>query len=276
MIGETMSEAYVHGYHWRESERLRDQAGTLVELMHSDTAYPSGSTVLEVGCGVGAQTVTLARRSPDARFTSIDVQPESIAEARQRVDDAGLTNVEFREADIFALPWGPESFDHVFVCFVLEHLSRPVEALTLLNTLLRPGGTLTAIEGDHGSAYFYPDSARARAAIQCQVTLQAQAGGNSLIGRELCPLMTAAGLDRVRVSPRTVYVDSSRADLVDGFTRKTFTAMIEGIREPALAAGLIDPVSSDTGLCDLRRTAEQDGVFCYTFFKGVGAKSRHA
>ena len=243
MIGETMSEAYVHGYHWRESERLRDQAGTLVELMHSDTAYPSGSTVLEVGCGVGAQTVTLARRSPDARFTSIDVQPESIAEARQRVDDAGLTNVECREADIFALPWGPESFDHVFVCFVLE---------------------------------LYPDSARARAAIQCQVTLQAQAGGNSLIGRELCPLMTAAGLDRVRVSPRTVYVDSSRADLVDGFTRKTFTAMIEGIREPALAAGLIDPVSSDTGLCDLRRTAEQDGVFCYTFFKGVGAKSRHA
>ena len=276
MIGETMSEAYVHGYHWRESERLHDQAGTLVELLHSDTAYPSGSTVLEVGCGVGAQTVTLARRSPDARFTSIDVSPESIAEARQRVDDAGLTNVEFREADIFALPWGPESFDHVFVCFVLEHLSRPVQALTLLNTLLRPGGTLTAIEGDHGSAYFYPDSARARAAIQCQVTLQAQAGGNSLIGRELYPLMTAAGLDRVRVSPRTVYVDSSRPDLVDGFTRKTFTAMIEGIREPALAAGLIDPVSFDAGLCDLRRTADQDGVFCYTFFKGVGAKSRHA
>lgn len=95
MIGETMSEAYVHGYHWRESERLHDQAGTLVELLHSDTAYPSGSTVLEVGCGVGAQTVTLARRSPDARFTSIDVSPESIAEARQRVDDAGLTTSSF-------------------------------------------------------------------------------------------------------------------------------------------------------------------------------------
>ena len=36
-----MSEAYVHGYHPRENERLQDQAGTLVDLLHFDTAYPS-------------------------------------------------------------------------------------------------------------------------------------------------------------------------------------------------------------------------------------------
>ena len=80
--------AYVHGYHPRENERLEDQAGTLVELLHSDTAYPPGSTVLEVGCGVGAQTVTLAQRSPDARFTSIDISPVSLAEAKRRVGRA--------------------------------------------------------------------------------------------------------------------------------------------------------------------------------------------
>jgi SAM-dependent methyltransferase len=271
-----LSDAYVHGYYPRENERLYDQAATLVELLHGDTAYPNGSTVLEAGCGVGAQTVTLARQSPDARFTSIDVSRESIAEAKLHVEEAGLTNVEFREADIFALPWGPESFDHVFVCFVLEHLSRPVEALALLHTLLRPSGTITVIEGDHGSTYFHPESPAARAAIQCQVTLQEQAGGNSLIGRQLYPLMTAAGFEEVRVSPRMVYVDSSRPDLVDGFTRRTFTAMIEGIREPALSAGLIDPAGFDMGVRDLHRTAEADGVFCYTFFKGVAAKPRHA
>jgi len=149
-------ETYVHGYRPRENERLRDQAGTLVDLLHSDTAYPGGSMVLEVGCGVGAQTVTLARRSPEARFTSVDLSADSIAEARRRADRAGLTNVEFRQADLFALPFRAESFDHVFVCFVLEHLSRPVEALTILKRLLRSGGTITVIEGDHGSTYFYP------------------------------------------------------------------------------------------------------------------------
>jgi ubiquinone/menaquinone biosynthesis C-methylase UbiE len=267
-----MNEAYVHGYHPRENERLQDQARTLVDLLHSDTAYPGGSRVLEAGCGVGAQTVTLARRSPDARFTSVDVAADSLAEARRRADRAGLTNVEFRQADIFALPFDGESFDHVFVCFVLEHLARPVEALRILGGLLRPAGTITVIEGDHGSTYFHPESPAAQAAIQCQVRMQREAGGNALIGRRLYPLLVEAGFDAVRVSPRMVYVDSSRPDLVDGFTRKTFTAMIEGIREPAIAAGLIGREAFDAGIRDLHRTTEADGVFCYTFFKGVGEK----
>jgi len=269
-----MSQTYVHGYHPRENERLQDQAGTLVDLLHSDTACPAGSTVLEAGCGVGAQTVTLAQRSPGAQFTSIDVSAESIAEAKRRTDQAGLSNVEFRRADIFALPFDAESFDHVFVCFVLEHLSRPVEALTILKGLLRPGGTITVIEGDHGSAYFHPDSPAAHATIQCQITLQREAGGNALIGRQVYPLMVEAGFDDVRVSPRMVYVDASRPHLVDGFTRKTFTEMIEGVRKPALAAGLMEPEHFDQGVQDLHRTTEADGVFCYTFFKGVGERGR--
>ena len=55
-----------------------------------------------------------------------------------------------------------------------------------------------------------------------------------MIGRELFPLLCKAGFKSVRVSPRMVYVDSSRPELVDGFTRKTFTAMIEGVRDAAL------------------------------------------
>ena len=269
-------ERYVHGYHPRENERLQDQAGALVDLLHSDTGYPSGSLVLEAGCGVGAQTVTLAQRSPGARFTSVDLSEGSIAVAKRRVDRAGITNVEFLQADIFALPFSAESFDHVFVCFVLEHLARPVEALAVLGAVLRPGGTITVIEGDHGSTCFHPDSAAAHAAIQCQVELQRAAGGNAAVGRQVYPLMIEAGFGEVRVSPRMVYVDSSRPDLVEAFTRRTFTAMIEGIRELAIARRLIEPEAFDAGVRGLHRTTEPDGVFCYTFFKGVGQKRRHA
>lgn len=265
---------YVHGYRPRENERLQDQAGTLVELLHADTAYPAGSTVLEAGCGVGAQTVTLAARSPEARFTSVDVSADSVAEARRRVEEAGLANVEVRQADIFALPFEAESFDHLSVCFVLEHLPRPAAALATLAELLRPGGTITVIEGDHGSACFHPDSAAARTAIGCQVRLRADAGGDALIGRRLYPLMVEAGSAEIRVSPRMVYVDASRPDLVEGFTRRTFTAMIEGVREPAIAAGLVEPERFDAGVRDLHRTTEPDGVFTYTFFKGVAQRRR--
>jgi hypothetical protein len=53
---------------------------------------------------------------------------------------------------------------------------------------------------DHGSTFFHPDDDHARKATQCQVTLQAEAGGDALI-------------------------DASRPAMVDGFTRKTFTAI---------------------------------------------------
>ena len=265
-------DAYVHGYSDRENVRLMDQASTLTDLLHSDTAYPPGSRVLEAGCGVGAQTVILTENSPQAEFTAIDISDNSLRQARERVHALGRTNVTFKQADLFSLPFAPESFDHVFVCFVLEHLSQPAEALACLKTVLRPGGTLTVIEGDHGSTYFYPDSDAAHQAIQCLVDLQAEIGGDALIGRRLYPLLRGAGYRDVRVSPRMVYVDASRPQLVEGSTRNTFTAMVKGVRDAALDSGRIDAATWERGIAALERTTDDDGSFCYTFFKGIGIK----
>ncbi len=263
---------YVHGYDQRENIRLQDQASTLVELLHSDTFYPAGCQVLEVGCGVGAQTITLARNSPHAHITAVDISEISVAEAKKEIQGAGFTNVGFQQGDIFKLPFKPESFDHIFVCFVLEHLARPLEALNCVKNLLKGGGTITVIEGDHGSAYFYPDSEAAHKAIQCQVELQKRTGGNANIGRALYPLLNAAGFSSIHVSPRMVYVDSSKPQAVEGFTKNTFTAMIEGVRESSVDAGLIDEKTFDDGIKGLYRTTEADGVFCYTFFKAMATK----
>lgn len=267
-----MKSGYVHGYSVVESTRLGDQAATLTDLLHADTRYPAGSRVLEAGCGVGAQTVILAGNSPQASITSVDISPESLVAAQAKVDAAGLTNVTFQQADIFDLDFPAEHFDHVFVCFVLEHLSNPAEALAALARVLKPGGSITVIEGDHGSAYFHPDSALARQAVQCLVDLQRAAGGDSLIGRRLYPVLVRAGYREVGVSPRMVYVDASRPDLVDGFTRKTFTAMVEGVGDQAVGQGLMDEASWAAGIRDLYRTAEDDGTFCYTFFKAVALR----
>ena len=130
-----MTTTYVHGYTEPEARRLGDQADTLAALLHAGTAYPAGSRVLEVGCGVGAQTGHLVARSPGAHLTAVDVSADSLAQARQRVP-----GVDFRRADLFDLDG---EWDHLFVCFVLEHLPEPGKALAHLITLLRPGGTIT-------------------------------------------------------------------------------------------------------------------------------------
>ncbi len=93
-------DAYVHGYSQREDRRLRDQAGALTALLHDDTRYPPGALVLEAGCGVGAQTVTLARRSPRARLVSIDISAASLKAAERSTRAAGHGNVAFGRADL--------------------------------------------------------------------------------------------------------------------------------------------------------------------------------
>jgi hypothetical protein len=126
---------------------------------------------------------------------------------------------------------------------------------------------MTAPAYVHGSAYFHPDSARARQAIQCLVDLQQQAGGDARIGRRLYPLLCDAGFADVRVSPRVVYADDSRPAMVEGFTRDTFNAMVEGVGDRAVRAGLMDAGAWKQAVADLHRTEASDGVFNYTFFK---------
>ena len=264
-------EPYVHGHSDREAERLHYQASKLAELLHHDTCYPPGCRVLEAACGVGAQTILLARNSPGAEFVSVDISRESLLKAKHRVSEEGITNVTFRQADVFHLPFRPDTFDHIFVCFLLEHLPDPLLSLKCMKEVLRPGGTITFIEGDHGSALFFPESRDAHTVIDCLVQLQREMGGNALIGRELGHLMTDAGFVNVAVSPRIVYADRNRPESVEG-VKNIFIAMVEGVRDLAIAQDLVDNETWENGIRDLYRTTEEDGSFCYTFFKATGTK----
>ncbi|MFC1978914.1 methyltransferase domain-containing protein [Chloroflexota bacterium] len=267
-----MNGKYVHGYSDRENTRLKDQSVTLAQLLHHDTIYPAGSKLLEAGCGIGAQTCILASNNPDVDIISVDISPKSLKAAQHTISSNGIANVTLKQGDIFNLEFAKESFDHIFICFVLEHLSEPQKALLNLKDQLKAGGTITVIEGDHGSAYYHPASKHAQRNIQCLIDIQAKMGGDSLIGRRLYPLLVDVGFKNVNVSPRFVYADSSRPHMVEGFTRNTFIAMVKGVREQAFKTGLIDEDAWDKGIRDLYRTAEENGTFCYTFFKGVGAK----
>lgn len=263
---------YVHGYSQQEALRLKDQADTLARLLYGDMSYPAGALVLEAGCGTGCQTVHLAASNPDAQFVSMDISQASLDLARAALDARGLRNVELRQGDLLHLPDADRRYDHIFVCFVLEHLPEPLAALRALRRVLRPGGTLTAIEGDHGSFYCHPETPRARRTVDCLVQLQAQAGGDACIGRRLYPLLREAGYEQVQVGPRMVSVDGSKPELIEGFSRNTFIAMVRGVRQQALARGLMTEADWDAGVAELERAATPDGTFCYTFFRATAQR----
>ncbi|GIT74723.1 MAG: methyltransferase [Candidatus Neomarinimicrobiota bacterium] len=264
---------YVHGYSDYEANRLHDQADSLADLLHYDSVWEKGSVILEAGCGIGAQTKIIAPKNKNSKFISIDISSESLDQARNIADSNSIDNVAFQQADIFELPFGDEYFDHIFLSFVLEHIPNPIQALSKLKRVLKTKGTITIKkEGDHGSTYFHPDSEAANKAIQCQVELQKQNGGDANIGRKLYPLLNQSSFKEIKVSPRQVYVDDSNPKWVEGFTKNTFTAMINGVSKEAVSKNLIGKKEFEKGIKDLNRTAEGGGTFCYTFFKGIGTK----
>jgi len=73
------------------------------------------SRILDCGCGPGSITLGLARWAPEGETIGIDIGAEQLDGARARARDLGVTNVAFREASIFDLPFADDSFDVVFL-----------------------------------------------------------------------------------------------------------------------------------------------------------------
>lgn len=264
---------YLHGYSQRETQRLQEQSEILEELLHSDTTYAGGGKVLEAGCGVGGQTIILARRNIEAEFTSVDISEGSLQSAVTLIAGHGITNVDFQNADIMRLPFDEESFDHVFICFVLEHLSQPVEALVEVKRVLKTGGSLTAIEGDHGSCFWYPQTSNSLYVWNCLIKAQQDLGHDPLIGRRLSPLLHQSGLQVQSVDPRWVYADRFNPGLRDGMVNKIIVPMTRTARDHSIEMGLINPQTWESGIYDLEKvSASPEGTFFYTWFKGLAIK----
>ena len=269
----TQTMAYVHGYSERETQRLYEQAEILEAIIHAGTRFGAGQHVLEAGCGVGAQTRLLLGHSPDAKYTCIDISEKSLASAARLKQQPGFENVTFQQENITQLSFTDETFDHVFVCFVLEHLSDPVAALVELKRVLKPGGTITVIEGDHGSCFWYPETAESVAAWNGLIDAQRQHGHDPNIGRRLTPLLMQAGLKLTSCEPAWLYADALKPALRDGMVDHIIVPMVQSAEQQILADGLVDKDIYQQGIADLSRVDEiEDGTFFYTWFKAVATK----
>ncbi|MBW2258673.1 MAG: class I SAM-dependent methyltransferase, partial [Deltaproteobacteria bacterium] len=102
---------------------------------------PSTPTILDLGCGAGAQTLHLARLT-DGTILALDRHPPLIERLADALREHTLTDrVEARVADMSALDLEPGSFDLVWSEGALYNLGLE-RALPMCADLLRPGGTL--------------------------------------------------------------------------------------------------------------------------------------
>lgn len=109
-----------------------------------------GADVLDAGCGTGSAAASMARQFPDARITAVDLSDASLAKARENAASKGLTNVDFRQANLLEMELG-KKFDAIFCMGVLHHLSDPEKGLRTLSRHLKPGGVIVLwLYGEYG------------------------------------------------------------------------------------------------------------------------------
>ena len=118
----------------------------------ADFARWKGKRVLEVGCGIGTDSINFARAG--AELTAVDLSGESLRIAQQRATVMGVEDrIEFVQANAEELTSAVSAaqYDLIYSFGVIHHTPRPERALAEMRTLAAPGGTLKVMVYHHHS-----------------------------------------------------------------------------------------------------------------------------
>jgi SAM-dependent methyltransferase len=118
--------------------KLEDHIPACLDGLHVD-----GKQVLEIGTGEGAEAEQLIRRG--AKYSGVDLTPESIDRVRTRLAIRDLSYDRVENASVLDLPFEDNSFDMVFSHGVLHHVPDIQRAQEEIHRVLRPGGELVVM-----------------------------------------------------------------------------------------------------------------------------------
>jgi ubiquinone/menaquinone biosynthesis C-methylase UbiE len=268
MSGCTTSETYQHGHHpavvANHAKRTAEtDAGFFVPLLKP------GMSLLDVGCGPGSITMGLARLVAPGATIGIDASKSVIEMARSAARDRGATNIEFEVGNIYEPRFAAESFQAVFAHQVLQHLRRPVYALSQIRALLKPGGVVGVREVDWGTTSFFPDNAGMRRFLDLYYELGRRNGGEPNAGRYLRRWFREAGFVETRVTTSTVsYTDAAATrEWGDTYADRTLNS---NIAAKALEYGIATQSDLETMAAGWRAWGrEEDAIFCFSHVEVV-------
>ena len=134
-----MDEKYIHGYSQTEQERLVSQGQVLSPFIFDRLNLNGITQLLEVGSGVGAMTLEIAKRYPNLPITCLEISETQIAKAMENLSKAGIQNeIRLIQGDARQTNLDTNAnFDGAFLCWILEHVPSPEKVLVELNRILK-------------------------------------------------------------------------------------------------------------------------------------------
>jgi ubiquinone/menaquinone biosynthesis C-methylase UbiE len=232
---------YLHGYSREEQDRLYRQARFLEQEVYEHVDFSRQRGIIEVGCGVGAQTEILLRRFPELRIQGVDFSTTQLERARKHLAPAVRAGrVKLAQADAERLPYPANSFDGAFLCWFLEHVQQPVAVLKEVRRVLKAGSTIYCSEPLNSTYFVDPYSPATLQYLFALNDHQWALKGDPFMGAKLGNYLLTAGYRNIHTEVKVQFFDNRvpkrRADYIEEWT----TVLLSGAPS-LLEAGKVTP-----------------------------------
>lgn len=194
-----MADDYTHGHHEsvlrvHRRRTAENSAGYLIPELRP------GLSVLDVGAGPGTISTDLAALVAPGRVHAVDASADVVAEAEADRVAAGIDNLSYAVDDAYALSSPDGSWDVVHAHQVLQHLTRPVEALREFRRVVAPGGVVAVREVDYEGTIWWPRVPGLDEWREVYLAVHRGTSGEPAAGRQLKAWAREAGFGRVESS----------------------------------------------------------------------------
>jgi ubiquinone/menaquinone biosynthesis C-methylase UbiE len=270
--GDFMSAEYLHGFSEKEQKRLLHQAKFLENFVYSGLELPKKGTLLEVGCGVGAQTKIILKRCPQLKIDSVDLSSEQLSLAKKILkSEISKKRVRLFQADATQMSLDRKNYEGAFICWFLEHVPDPLMVLKGVRKLLKPGARVFCSEVFNQTLFLEPYAPAVLKYWFHFNDLQWSIKGHPFVGAQLGHYLSEAGFKKIQVEPIHLHFDSrnkrSRALFADYFLDILLSAQDKLLSEGRVTQEDVERVKLEFSLMKSSPT----GVFYYSFVRGIGS-----
>lgn len=206
---------YLHGFSETEQQRLRAQAEFAEYSVFQNINLSNARKVLEVGCGVGAQTEILLRRFPKTHVTGIDLNDKQLEAAKKYIGSMPQyqNRYEFQKMSGDNLTFDAATFDGAYLCWILEHVPNPAQVLSEVRRVLRPGSEIIVTEVMNSSFFLDPYSPNLWKYWMAFNDFQHKHAGDPFVGAKLGNLLSQVGYHQVRTEVKSWHFDNRQPAL---------------------------------------------------------------